>query len=399
MPGSFAVTTTVTSGIQVLREFTWSAFLSSPDDDPAAFGYVGAAHAATLALTLAPVPTACGPRALGLPARPSTSWSCPRSRRKSAVSAGATAAGRLPVAVSVLNNGTESFSGLILVETGFWSGEASVDAVPPNAAAHRQFDVPLAGAPPGTYSFTARLLDEGGNLLQQDTAAFEVRGPVLRVSRRSDDATFAAGGSAVEDVCVVNDGDQEGFLVLALAAFEGSERMAASLEIGQERCFRFEFPVPEDIEEKDYDARYSLFRREEGGETLVEEGRIPFHVASVKVHVAAALDAKLYRAGETAHLTLDVASVGTLSDRALLARVRFGDHEEYRPFVLPASAVRLEFDVPVDIFEDRLLFEILMESGRSLYINTLFVQERHDGVRLFTDRANYLPGDEVTITV
>jgi hypothetical protein len=384
---------------ELIESSSITQFLNSPDDDPADLSYVGSFAEGELSYQLAPgtytVRSTLNQEAAGTVSL----VVLPLSATSMTVSLDPAVNGILPVHVLFSNAGFESFSGRIIAETDFWSGEAEIGPILPGGEANFSFSVDFLAAQPGQQAMQIRLFDRSGAVIHSESAAFVVHGPQLALLSRPDGVNVPAGDSATLTYCVRNAGDQEGFLSLRLAAFDGSESRSALLDRGGEACYTFTVPIPEDLEEKSYDASYTLSALIGGQEILVEEGRTAIHVQGVKVDIVATLDKKLYRVGDTAHLTLEVSSTGSLVDVPLLARINYGVHEEYRAFTLGAGGNQLAFDVPITSFESRLLYEVLMETGRSIYINTLFVQEKYDTVWLSTDNTAYSPGEQVVVTV
>ncbi len=394
IPAEFQLLARITKGDEVIVERRTAVFLGSPDGNA-----VEAAFEGTVVHALVPGSYAIQGFLDGALATESTFLVLPRVAVSLSVTPGANAGGMLPVGLTVVNAGAASFAGSVLVDTGFWSAEEAIGPINPGAEWYRAFPVPLPAAAIGEQPVRVRVLSRDGRVLASTEATFTVRGPGLSISQLPEPATFPTGGNASLRFCVTNGGDQEGYFVSSLTAFEGSQTEPGLLRVGEERCSTFSFPIPADIEEKDYPAVYTLRAIVGGAMIAVDERAVGFHVSGVKVDVHASLDRKLYRAGGVARVALDIRSIGSLAEVPLGVRVNFNDFEEWRYVTLPAQGVLLEFDVPVTSFDGRLLYEVVLESGRSIYINTLYVQEQHDRVWLSTDKPAYLPGETVAITV
>lgn len=323
----------------------------------------------------------------------------PREALEIEASLSDTVDGRIPVSISVSNEGFDAFSGSILMETDFWSQERSVGPISLEGQDTFDFLIDLFAGIPGTNELRIRVFNTSGNLLRTITSSFQVDGPQLFITQLPPYSQFPAGDTGTLTFSVKNDGDQEGYMELRLEAFEGGESQLAHLGLSEEQSFTFAFPIPEDLEERDYQASYSLKQISNGQENIVTQGLVTFHVTNVKVDVLASLDKKLYISGDTAHVILDIQNIGTLSNIPLIARVNFVDFEILESFTLPDTGAILEFDVPVVSFDGRLLYEVMMESGRSIYINSLYIHEKYDRIWLSTDKQTYLPGEEVEITV
>ncbi|MEM4729740.1 MAG: hypothetical protein QXH42_08305, partial [Thermoplasmata archaeon] len=160
---------------------------------------------------------------------------------------------------------------------------------------------------------------------------------------------------------------------------------------GEEAGVFFNFTFPDDLEERGYKAFFTM-------EGVRHEQRII--VRGMKVAVNASLDRNLYRAGDVARLSIDVANLKAF-DVELFSRVKYGSFDEVRPFNLSAHGnTTLVFDVPVvEAGGEKLFYSVYTSSGRSLYINSLYVRVRPAGdVVLTTDKQVYEIGEEIRVT-
>ena len=96
------------------------------------------------------------------------------------------------------------------------------------------------------------------------------------------------------------------------------------LKPGEEKNISFTFVIPDDLEEKDYKANYTL-----NGQTT----EFVFHLQGPKIDVVGRLDKELYQDGETAVLTLEVTNTSDFN-LDLFARVQLGEHLEILDFEL-----------------------------------------------------------------
>jgi len=131
----------------------------------------------------------------------------------------------------------------------------------------------------------------------------------------------------------------------------------------------FEFPVPDDLEEKRYKVRYTVL-----GATYERN----ITLVGMKLDVSASLDKRMYLAGDTATLTMAVRNLKNF-DGQFFSRVRFGDSDTSTPFNLSAGGnATLTFQVPVrNATLERMFYSVYFASGRSLYINSMQVPVRN----------------------
>ncbi|MGA8849840.1 MAG: thioredoxin domain-containing protein [Dehalococcoidia bacterium] len=187
---------------------------------------------------------------------------------------------------------------------------------------------------------------------------------------------------------VGNIGGAEGEAHLYLMLPDWEETKSTWIMPGQEEEISFDFTVADDLEEKEYKAIYEL-------DGVRDE--FTFFVQGAKVSVNAALDKALYEEGETAILTLTVTNECDF-DLSLYVRVKLDEYEEVRTFDLVDSET-LVFNVPVTFNGNKLFYGIYMESGRALYLNSIYVHEKEDIISLYTDKQVYFTGETVTVFV
>ena len=116
--------------------------------------------------------------------------------------------------------------------------------------------------------------------------------------------------------------------------------------------------------------------------------------------VDAALDQFAYSEGDNVTLSLTVENLRDV-DVNLFARVKLDGYDAVRAFDLAGFDTRT-FTMPAVLGDGKLLYAVYTNSGRSLYINSLYLHPRPPtsaGVTLHTDRQVYVIGDAVTVTV
>jgi len=87
----------------------------------------------------------------------------------------------------------------------------------------------------------------------------------------------------------------------------------------------------------------------------------------------------------------------------LYSRVKFNEYDNVSYFNLTGlDSETLTFNVPVQFTGDnKMLYTVYMDSGRSLYINSIYVYEKMPDapITLYTDKDVYNMGENVTIHI
>ncbi|MGA1792267.1 MAG: PKD domain-containing protein, partial [bacterium] len=396
---AFELTFNLTKDGESIETFQNTAYLNCSGDDPLAPDYLGITYSGNIQSYLSSGSYVIE-AFIGESLSETGSFQViPREAVEIDTNFGNTTEGKIPVSISVYNGGFDPFSGTVQIETDFGSDEIAIAPIPSGEDGTFDFLIDLFAATPGENEIRTFIYNASGNLIDIFTAPFSVNGPEMVITQFPTYSQFPAGGTGTLTFGVRNEGDQEGHMALRVQAFEGGETKSDYLDTAEEKGFTFVFPIPEDLEERDYQALYSLRQILGGEERIMDEGLITFKVMNVKIEVMASLDQALYSPGDTAHLTLDINNIGSVSDVPLITRINYDGFEAFDSFTLSDTNSILEFDIPIDSFDGRLLYEVMMETGRSIYINTMYIHERHDRIWLSTDKQTYLPGEEVNITV
>jgi len=159
-----------------------------------------------------------------------------------------------------------------------------------------------------------------------------------------------------------------------------------------EDVVRFQFMMPDDLEEKAYKVFYTVL-----GTTYEQK----MTIVGMKMDVSASLDKRMYLAGDTATVTLSMTNLKNF-DGQFFSRVKYGDYDVSKPFNLSARGnTTLTFQVPVKTANlDRLFYSVYFSSGRSLYINSMYVFVKPAGdVLLYTDKQAYKMGETAAVTL
>jgi hypothetical protein len=204
---------------------------------------------------------------------------------------------------------------------------------------------------------------------------------------------FFSGDVATLDVLVRNIGDLLGEAEVNLSVPGMLDEMGTAFILpGSEDVVRFQFMVPDDLEEKRYKAYYTVL-----GRTYEQN----ITVVGMKLDVSASLDKRMYLAGDTATVKLSIANLKNF-DGQFFSRVKYGDYDMSAPFNLSAMGnATLTFQVPVkNASLERLFYSVYFASGRSLYINSMYIFVKPAGdLLLYTDRQLYKMGETAAVTL
>ena len=199
---------------------------------------------------------------------------------------------------------------------------------------------------------------------------------------------FNIGQDVTITFLVKNIGGMEGEATIRLLMPDFEEEKRTWIRPGEEKEISFNLTIPDDLEEKSYKGIYELNGK---------RGKFSFFVKGAKISVEAFLDKNLYEEGETAILTLEITNESEF-DLNLYARVHLGEYEEIQHFDL-INTETLQFNIPVSFNGQKIFYGIYLESGRALYLNSIYVQKKEEVITLYTDKQVYEAGEKVTILV
>jgi len=208
-----------------------------------------------------------------------------------------------------------------------------------------------------------------------------------------EDMNFTIGQNVTMTFVVGNAGGSEGeaMLTLSMPDFEDTNR--TWVRPAEKENISFDLTIPDDLEQKNYKGIYEIDGK---------RAEFTFFVQGANISVDASLDKHLYVQGETAILTLNVANERNM-DLSLYSRVKFNEYDNVSYFNLTGlNSETLTFNVPVQFTGDnKMLYTVYMDSGRSLYINSIYVYEKMPDapVTLYTDKDVYNMGENVTIYI
>nr|QNO55772.1 hypothetical protein DIJDKDOB_00003 [Methanosarcinales archaeon ANME-1 ERB7] len=241
-----------------------------------------------------------------------------------------------------------------------------------------------------------------GSHLLQCVSPFEVVNTTLNVLSPPEfvvtsiypaDRKFTIGEDVTLVIEVENIGGSEGEAMLSLEMPDFEDTNRTWIRAGAKENISFNLTIPDDLEEKNYKGFYVLDGKRE---------EFTFFVQGANISVDASLDKSMYAEGDTAVLTLELTNECEL-DLDLYSRVKFNAYDSVQNYTLPGSGTEtLVFYVPVNFTGDnKMLYTVYMDSGRSLYINSIYIYEEQPDVplKLFTDKDVYNMGDVVTIHI
>jgi len=324
------------------------------------------------------------------------------------ISRGVQAEGLIPIAAQLVNQGYNDIEGRIQVSvinaqgTEVWGVHQGV-YMPYSrhpAPYNFYFDINPAGILPESYFLKAGLVNNSGQLLAEAQVPLVISGPSFKITQLPPYQVFTPPQEGAFTFKVKNTGNQEGAFDFHLKAYDLIDLTRQEwLKAGEEMALDFGFPLPEDLEEKDYFADYEL--KNAGIQGLEgSRGQVKYRLAGINLMVRASLNKEYYSEGETAHLTMLV-SAANAEPPALnfFARVNYPGYESQQAFALDGSQ-GLSFDIPLTkITGEKLFFGIYHESGRSIHLNSLYIYKAGEVITLMTDKQVYKPGETVGLKV
>ncbi|MEW6622971.1 MAG: S-layer homology domain-containing protein [Bacillota bacterium] len=167
---------------------------------------------------------------------------------------------------------------------------------------------------------------------------------------------------------------------------------SADVSAGTTADIEVSFPIPDDLP-----AGEAVFRFQVNDRLIV----LPLPVEGLDLAVTAALDKDWYGPGDNVTLTITVSNLSSFAG-SLLARANLGDHSRVEGFSLAAGGVaHIPVVLPLDGItgEQKLMFGIYHESGRSLYINDYYLPLAGEIISLKTHRQYYQMGEDLVILV
>ncbi|MFH1853739.1 MAG: PKD domain-containing protein [Candidatus Omnitrophota bacterium] len=157
------------------------------------------------------------------------------------------------------------------------------------------------------------------------------------------------------------------------------------LEAGEESDIEFDFLIPVDLEEGEYEAEY-LF----GG----VKHPVSFSVLGIKLESETSFQGDIF--------TVNLTNAGSMADADLYIEVSCGEFKEARNFVL-RDKIELIFEIQETDGQDKIYYGIYFSSGKALYLDSFLLggEEEPEAslkvVRAECDKDKYVDGDIVNI--
>jgi ligand-binding sensor domain-containing protein len=301
--------------------------------------------------------------------------------------------GKIPVEIMVKNVGANDFMGSLRLDTGFFKEDRNLNL---NIGERKTvtFNVGV-GVACGGYEAIAQVF-HNGNVIAEATESFVLMPDFSLVSVPSA-LSFDVGQQATVTMTIKNTGPVGGTAEVSLSCGDiVDQTKTVWLDAGEVRELSFSFTIADDLWEKDYIAMVKLRNLESGLRKISE---IPFHINGYNVSVSASLDKDLYAESEIAKLTLEITNGNPQFTPTIFAKVVFNSFSQTTPPFVLETASSLEFDVPVHFTGQKLSYGVYTESGRALYLNSIYIYEKGKVVSLLTDKQVYNMGEPINVTV
>ena len=303
----------------------------------------------------------------------------------------------IPVTISVQDNGYNDFSGNLVVDAGFYkiTQPISVSTSTPQTVTIN-FDCSTAA--PGNYNVSVSLVGQDGQIKSSSTIPINILSANIVIEQTPSYPTFDAGGLGNMTLEIKNTGGLSGQANLNLKVLDVLDKtVTVSLNPGDDVAVPFNFGLPEDLQTDDYFANYSLTVG--NNQAAQNTGQIKFHIDGINIGVQASTDKTQYNVGDTAVLTINVNNLNSGTVDNLFARVNYGSYESRQDFALSSSNT-LTFNIPLTaITGEKLFYGIYDETGRSIYLNSMYIYQAGQNLNVSLDKQIYDPGDMVTASI
>jgi hypothetical protein len=307
----------------------------------------------------------------------------------------------IPVIVNLTNLGYNEINGNIHLSvvnnqsTAVWEGVQVLAQVLPQNSQILTFNINLSAIEPGNYILKTEVLNNSGQQLAISSQQLTIKGPIFQITHLPPYQTFTAGGEAIFTFKVKNIGNQEGTFDFHFKAYDLIDSTKNEwLMPNEEKEITFKFTLPVDLEEKDYFGEYEL-RVVAAQEVEISRGQVKYHLTGINLNVSGTLDKQNYSEGDTAHLSIVVSLGQGAGSLNLFARANYNGYEDQKSFTLDGTNT-LTFDIPLtEITGEKLFYGIYYESGRSIYLNSLYIYKAEDLITITTDKQVYNSGETI----
>jgi len=300
--------------------------------------------------------------------------------------------GRMNITITVRNMAPFNFSGMLTWSTGFYQAETAVN-IPAFSENRTVFTFTVPNIPPGDYNLTLTITKDGKPVLTS-SFPFTIHEPEFKVELYPLKESYDLGEVIIAKFNVTNVGMVAGVATLNVEVpgeYEGAK--SAVLLPNETVTFVFNITLPDDLVEGKLRLIYSI-------NGFVNETYFRFN--GFKVSVDVKTDKVLYEPGENATLIFNITNLRGFSVPNASIVIQFNGYEETKYFNLTAyGSTIINFTVPVTEEGRKLFYSIYVvkHSGRSLYIDSIYLHTAGKDVRIWSDKERYMIGENVTIYV
>ncbi|MBI4652131.1 hypothetical protein HY745_12830 [Candidatus Desantisbacteria bacterium] len=302
--------------------------------------------------------------------------------------------GKINLNINISNNGINDFSGYLYIESGFYISKEEIN-ISKETASNLNYSLTPSGINHGQSNIAIFLIQNGKVILQKNVSA-DIYAPAFEFVSIPHVPVYRLGKLESISFIVKNTGNLQGEAEInftMLDILNNSQRLW--LLPGEDGTVSFEFMMPDDMEAKEHKAQVSLCDRQNACPTI----DIPFTIEGIKLNVTASFDKEYYAVGETARLTMNVENQDTTYMASMFARVNYHAFDSSQNFTLTGGTSTLQFDIPVDKFNgEKVFYGVYMSSGRSIWLNTIYLYEQKSILNLTTNKQVYKPGETVFVT-
>lgn len=296
--------------------------------------------------------------------------------------------GNAAMPVQLQNLGENRVSGRVYVRTP-WNEWALPFDLQPDGRTELTFTLDSTGAAgPGTYPIIVEAVAAGQPLARQEGTVTLTESFTLAVEAPE---AAGVGAEATFTVAVTNDGDLPGSPLVTLD-LPGIVRKQALVDVapGTTVPVSFTAAIPPDL---------ATIVARGTARAAAATADFSFRIQGYEGAAQASLDKPFYRPNETALLRVDTQTVAPAGgNEAMMLRVSGTELDETRIFPAGTSP-SFTFYIPAGESEKVLSYGLYLESGRSVYLNTIRLRTGSGAASLYTDKAVYRPGETVHATL
>ena len=143
-------------------------------------------------------------------------------------------------------------------------------------------------------------------------------------------------------------------------------------------------------------AHYSVVSKETGAE--IAEGDFPLTVQGARVEVTSSTDGVAYYVGSTVTLNVAYALVPAGSPPITVTAVVASGEREFKESIMVSGEASRAYSFPVDETTEGVSVNVLLPTGRSIYINRFRVYPLSSGFSIHPERSVYEAGEIVNVS-